>query len=313
VRARAARLAGRAHEAAISCRRPPIQITVADVIQAIEGPVTVTACTTGRGAVRAVSRNATVARSALSRGATKILSALGEVHDRGKLAAEFPRRRRPPRPAVSSYTLVNYGRQTSDLHGLSRDGHRAIRASSTRCCRTSRSTSATPASRNHPFGWEGGGSGWRRRASRWRISSAPTRRRSCSPAGATESDNLAIKGVAEMYREKGNHIITAVTEHKAIIDTCKHLEKDGYRVTYLAGAEGRPHQPRRAEGGGSADKTILITIMAANNEIGVPPADCGDRARSRRRRGSSSTPTRCRSSARCRSNVNEARRATWRR
>ena len=52
-------------------------------------------------------------------------------------------------------------------------------------------------------------------------------------SGATESDNLAIKGVAEMYREKGNHIITAVTEHKAVLDTCKRLEKYGYRVTYM--------------------------------------------------------------------------------
>src|SRR5207248_6627666 len=87
-------------------------------------------------------------------------------------------------------------------------------------------------------------------------------------SGATESDNLAIKGAADMYREKGNHIITCVTEHKAVIDTCKRLEKDGSRVTYL---------PVQKDGRVSlddlrnaiTDKTILITIMAANNEIGV--------------------------------------------
>src|SRR5215475_4633480 len=95
-------------------------------------------------------------------------------------------------------------------------------------------------------------------------------------SGATESDNLAIKGVAEMYREKGNHIITAVTEHKAVLDTCKRLEKYGYRVTYL---------PVQKDGLVDLDdlkraideKTILVTIMAANNEIGVlqPIAEIG--------------------------------------
>lgn len=95
-------------------------------------------------------------------------------------------------------------------------------------------------------------------------------------SGATESDNLAIKGAAEAYREKGNHIITAVTEHKAVLDSCKHLAKCGYRVTYL-----RVRQDglidlddlRRA----MDDKTILVTIMAANNEIGVlqPIAEIG--------------------------------------
>jgi cysteine desulfurase len=87
-------------------------------------------------------------------------------------------------------------------------------------------------------------------------------------SGATESDNLAIKGVAEMYREKGNHIITQVTEHKAVLDTCKKLEKQGYRVTYL---------PVQADGlidiedlkRAMDDKTILVSIMYANNEIGV--------------------------------------------
>src|SRR6202008_2238261 len=82
------------------------------------------------------------------------------------------------------------------------------------------------------------------------------------------SDNLAIKGVAEMYREKGNHIITAVTEHKAVLDTCKRLEKYGYRVTYLPGQKDGLidlDDLKRA----LDDKTILVTIMYANNEIGV--------------------------------------------
>ena len=95
-------------------------------------------------------------------------------------------------------------------------------------------------------------------------------------SGATESDNLAIKGVAEMYREKGNHIITQVTEHKAVLDTCKRLEKYGYEVTYL---------PVQKDGRVNLDelraaitpKTVLITIMYANNEIGViqPIAEIG--------------------------------------
>ena len=95
-------------------------------------------------------------------------------------------------------------------------------------------------------------------------------------SGATESDNLAIKGVAEMYREKGNHIITAVTEHKAVLDTCKRLEKYGYRVTYLPvqkdGLIDLEDLKRAMD-----DKTILVSIMAANNEIGVlqPIAEIG--------------------------------------
>jgi cysteine desulfurase len=87
-------------------------------------------------------------------------------------------------------------------------------------------------------------------------------------SGATESDNLMIKGVAEMYREKGNHIITQAIEHKAVLDTCKRLEKEGFEVTYLpVQRDGRvdPEQVRKA----ITAKTILITIMYANNEIGV--------------------------------------------
>jgi len=95
-------------------------------------------------------------------------------------------------------------------------------------------------------------------------------------SGATESDNLAIKGVAETYKEKGNHIITAVTEHKAVLDSCKHLEKYGFRVTYLrVQKDGLVDLDdlRRA----MDDQTILVTIMAANNETGVlqPIAEIG--------------------------------------
>ncbi len=86
-------------------------------------------------------------------------------------------------------------------------------------------------------------------------------------SGATESDNLAIKGAAEFHRDRGNHIITAQTEHKAVLDTCKRLEKDGFDVTYLpVEQDGRvnPDTLRAA----MTDKTILVSIMLANNEIG---------------------------------------------
>ncbi len=123
------------------------------------------------------------------------------------------------------------------------------------------------ASRNHPFGWKAEKAVDRARKQVADLVSAKPRE-IIFTSGATESNNLAIKGVAEMYREKGNHIITCVTEHKAVIDTCKWLEKQGSRVTYL---------PVQKDGRINLDdlltaitsETILITIMAANNEIGV--------------------------------------------
>src|SRR6476661_6373183 len=131
------------------------------------------------------------------------------------------------------------------------------------------------ASRNHPFGWAAEEAVELGRERIAKLIGATTKE-IIFTSGATESDNLAIKGVAEMYREKGNHIITAVTEHKAVLDTCKKLEKQGARVTYLpVQKDGRINlDDLRAA---ITDKTILITIMAANNEIGVlqPIAEIG--------------------------------------
>jgi cysteine desulfurase len=123
------------------------------------------------------------------------------------------------------------------------------------------------ASRNHEFGWHAEQAVEQAREQIAKLIGASAKE-IVFTSGATESDNLAIKGVAEMYREKGNHIITQVTEHKAVLDTCKRLEKHGYRVTYLpVQKDGRIDLDdlRRAIDA----ETILVSIMAANNEIGV--------------------------------------------
>jgi cysteine desulfurase len=131
------------------------------------------------------------------------------------------------------------------------------------------------ASRNHPFGWEAEEAVENARKQVAELIGANPKE-IIFTSGATESNNLAIKGAAEMYREKGNHIITCVTEHKAVIDTCKKLEKQGWRVTYLpVQKDGRISlDDLRAA---ISDKTVLITIMTANNEIGVlqPIAEIG--------------------------------------
>jgi cysteine desulfurase len=137
------------------------------------------------------------------------------------------------------------------------------------------------ASRNHSFGWEAEEATEKARKQIAAVIGA-TNKEIVFTSGATESNNLAIKGVAEMYAEKGNHIITAATEHKAVLDTCKRLEKDGVRVTYLAVQQNGLidlNQLREA----ITDKTILITIMYANNEIGVlqPVAEIGKIAKER--------------------------------
>jgi len=132
-----------------------------------------------------------------------------------------------------------------------------------------------PASRNHSFGWEAEEAVETARKQVADLIGANVKE-IIFTSGATEANNLAIKGAAEMYREKGNHIITCVTEHKAVIDTCKKLEKLGARVTYLpVQKDGRISLDELQAA--ITDKTILITIMAANNEIGVlqPIAEIG--------------------------------------
>jgi cysteine desulfurase len=131
------------------------------------------------------------------------------------------------------------------------------------------------ASRNHAFGWDAEEAVENARAQIAKLINASPKE-IIFTSGATESDNLALKGAAEMYREKGNHIITQVTEHKAILDTCKRLEKYGYEVTYLpVQKDGRINLDdlRKA----ITPKTIIISIMYANNEIGVvqPIAEIG--------------------------------------
>jgi cysteine desulfurase len=123
------------------------------------------------------------------------------------------------------------------------------------------------ASRNHQFGWDAEQAVESARKEIAALIGADPREIVIT-SGATESDNLAVKGVANMYREKGDHIITCVTEHKAILDSCKHLEKDGYRVTFLPVTDKGfvdLDDLQRA----ITDKTVLITIMTANNEVGV--------------------------------------------
>ena len=125
-----------------------------------------------------------------------------------------------------------------------------------------------PASRNHSFGWEAEGAVDRAREQIARLVGARDPKEVIFTSGGTESINLAIKGVAEMYREKGNHIVTTAIEQRASLDVCKRLERQGYAVTYV---------PVRPDGlvdveairAAITDKTILISVMYANNEIGT--------------------------------------------
>jgi len=123
------------------------------------------------------------------------------------------------------------------------------------------------ASRNHPFGWEAEEAvDYAREQVAKLIGADP--KEIIFTSGATEGDNLAIKGVYEMYASKGNHIITATTEHKAVLDTCKHIEKSGGEVTYLQVNKEGLIDLKELEAA-IKPTTILIAIMYANNEIGT--------------------------------------------
>jgi cysteine desulfurase len=123
------------------------------------------------------------------------------------------------------------------------------------------------ASRNHAFGWKAEEAVENAREQVGNVINAGAKE-IIFTSGATESDNLALKGVAAMYKKKGNHIITTVTEHKAVIDPCKRLERDGFQVTFLPVDRYGQVSAQQVEEA-LTDKTILVSIMAANNEIGT--------------------------------------------
>ena len=134
-------------------------------------------------------------------------------------------------------------------------------------CLSAEGKFGNPASRSHKYGWEAEEAiEVARRQVADLIGSDP--REIVWTSGATESDNLAIKGVAHFYKSRGKHIITSKIEHKAVLDTCRHLERDGFEVTYLDPGQDGLVSP---EGVRSAirEDTTIVSIMHANNEIGV--------------------------------------------
>jgi cysteine desulfurase len=137
-----------------------------------------------------------------------------------------------------------------------------------------------PASRNHPFGWEAEGGVDKAREQIAKLIGARDPKEVVFTSGGTEAINLALKGVAEMYREKGNHIVTTTIEQRATLDVCKRLERQGFEVTYVpVGRDGLVDVD--AVRAALTDKTILLSIMFANNEIGTiqPVAELGKLAK----------------------------------
>jgi len=137
-------------------------------------------------------------------------------------------------------------------------------------------TFGNAASRTHAYGWSAEAAVDDARDTIAQLINAESGKEIVFTSGATESDNLAIKGVAEYYKSKGNHIITTTIEHKAVLDSCKRLEKEGFTVTYInVGPDGLVN-PKDIEAA-ITDKTILVSVMLANNEVGTiqPIAEIG--------------------------------------
>jgi cysteine desulfurase len=124
------------------------------------------------------------------------------------------------------------------------------------------------ASRTHRFGWEAEAAVEDARETIARFIGASSGKEIVFTSGATESDNLAIKGIAEFYGEKGRHIVTTTIEHKAILDSCKRLEKEGFTVTYVPAGTNGIVSPEAIEAA-LTDQTILVSVMLANNEVGT--------------------------------------------
>ncbi len=139
-----------------------------------------------------------------------------------------------------------------------------------------------PASRSHHFGWEAEKAVEEARAQVAALVNADPKEIVWT-SGATESDNLAIKGVAHFYQKKGKHIITCKTEHKAVLDTCRQLEREGFEVTYLDPEPNGLIELKKLEAA-IRDDTILVSIMHVNNEIGVIAdiAEMGEMTRARK-------------------------------
>jgi cysteine desulfurase len=143
-------------------------------------------------------------------------------------------------------------------------------------------TFGNAASRTHAFGWSAEAAVEDARETVAQLIGAESGKEIVFTSGATESDNLAIKGVAEYYQAKGNHIITTTIEHKAVLDSCKRLEKQGFTVTYVnVGPDGLVN-PKDIEAA-ITEKTILVSVMLANNEVGTiqPLAEIGKITRAR--------------------------------
>ncbi|HYJ11328.1 MAG TPA: aminotransferase class V-fold PLP-dependent enzyme, partial [Polyangiaceae bacterium] len=137
-------------------------------------------------------------------------------------------------------------------------------------------TFGNAASRTHAYGWSAEAAVDDARDTVAKLIGAESGKEIVITSGATESDNLAIKGVAEYYEAKGKHIITTTIEHKAVLDSCKRLEKAGFTVTYInVGPDGLV-DPKQIEAA-ITDQTILVSVMLANNEVGTiqPIAEIG--------------------------------------